>query len=256
MISPEGTGLFSNPEYYSLPTYLWDTPGFEDDIRRIDLEDGKLDGSWRGVKSLTNPQELLKSPVWVLRQTTLIKRLLTEEGFGRDDIPDLFYTNYKEVDHLGHQYNMLGPEVRDTLRHSDEAVRELVEYLDETVGRKRWVVTFTADHGQTPLPRNMGAWPIDMGILEATIAKRLDVGVDELFQQERAHGLWLNLETMRRKEITSAQISQIVIEQTIADNSTGGVPAEYESRLDERIFAAAFPTKKLPLIWGCANQRP
>ena len=24
---------------------------------------------------------------------------------------------------------------------------------------------------------------------------------------------------------------------------------------NERIFAAAFPTKKLPLIWGCAKQR-
>jgi type I phosphodiesterase/nucleotide pyrophosphatase len=256
MITEEGTDLFTNPEFYYLPPYLWSTPGFEDDIRRIDAEDGKLDGSWRGVESLNDPQKLLKTPVWVLRQTTLIKKLLAEEGFGRDRVPDLFYTNYKEVDHLGHLYNMLGPEVRDTLRYTDAAIADLVQFLDRRVGRGRWVVTFTADHGQTPLPQSTGAWPIDIDVLEAAIARHFDVDVAELFQEERPHGLWLDRATMRREDITKADISQFVLEQTIADNAVGReVPDEYKDRLDEHIFAAAFPTAKLPLIWGCAKQR-
>jgi Type I phosphodiesterase / nucleotide pyrophosphatase len=256
MINEGGNGLFTNPDYYSLPPYLWDTPGFEDDIRRVDLEDGKLDGSWGGVESLTEPEKLLKTPVWVLRQTTLIKSLLEKEGFGRDHIPDLFYTNYKEVDHLGHLFNMLGPEVRDTLGYTDDAIKELVSFLDETVGRKRWVVTFTADHGQTPLPQSMGAWPIDVDVLERSIAKHFKVEVADLFQEERPHGLWLNRATMRRERLTQTEVSQFILEQTIADNAVGrAVPDAYESRLDEPLFAAAFPTRKLPLIWGCAKQR-
>jgi hypothetical protein len=256
MVTEEGTGLFTNPAFYSLPSYLWDTPGFEDDVRRVDLEDGELDGRWREVESLTDPQKLLKTPVWVRRQTTLIKALLKREGFGRDRIPDLFYTNYKEVDHLGHLYNMLGPEVRETLRYSDAAFRELVEFLDETVGRKRWVVTLTADHGQTPDPSTTGAWPIDVDVLEASIAERFDVSVNDLFQEERPHGLWLDRKTMKQEDITEADISRFILRQTIADNAVGrSVPDPYRSRLDERIFAAAFPTKKLPLIWGCAKQR-
>ncbi len=256
MITEEGTGLFTNPAFYTLPSYLWDTPGFEDDIRRIDQEDGELDGTWRGVERLTDPQKLLKTPVWVLRQTTLIKSLLRREGFGRDRIPDLFYTNYKEVDHLGHLYNMLGPEVRDTLRYSDAAFRDLVEFLDESVGRRRWVVTLTADHGQTPDPRTTGAWPIDIDVLEATIAERFDVAVDELFQEERPHGLWVDRTTMKQRAITAADIARVVLRQTIADNAAGrSVPDAYRNRLDERIFAAAFPTTKLPRIWGCAKPR-
>ena len=68
--------------------------------------------------------------------------------------------------------------------------------------------------------------------------------------------MWLNRPTMRRAGITKADISQFVLEQTIADNAAGReVPEGYEDRLDEHIFAAAFPTAKLPLIWGCAKQR-
>jgi hypothetical protein len=256
MITEEGTGLFTNPAFYSLPSYLWDTAGFEDDVRRVDLEDGELDGTWRQVESLTDPQKLLKTPVWVLRQTTLIKAVLKREGFGRDRIPDLFYTNYKEVDHLGHLHNMLGPEVRDTVRYTDAAFRDLVEFLDETVGRKRWVVTLTADHGQTPDPLTTGAWPIDVDVLEASIAERFDVSVNDLFQEERPHGLWLDRRTMKERHITEADISRFLLQQTIADNAVGrSFPDSYRSRLDERIFAAAFPTKKLPLIWGCAKRR-
>jgi hypothetical protein len=256
MINAEGTGHFTNPRYYSLPSYLWETPGFKKDIRRVDLEDGELDGSWREVMSLRDPALLLKTPVWVLRQTTLIKELLRKEGFGKDPIPDLFYTNYKEIDHLGHLYNMLGTEVRDTLGYADAAIRELTEFLDKTVGRERWVVTLTADHGQTPLPESFGAWPIDISILESAIAKHFGVEVGDLIQGDRPHGLWLNRATMRRAGITEPEISQFILEQTIADNATGrNVPDAYESRLHERMFAAAFPTKKLPLIWGCAKRR-
>src|SRR3712207_8270518 len=55
-------------------------------------------------RSLTDPTAVRHSPVWTLYQTRLLKEMLAREDFGENRVPDLFFTNYKQVDDVGHDY--------------------------------------------------------------------------------------------------------------------------------------------------------
>ena len=41
--------------------------------------------------------------------------IFEEEGFGQDDITDLFYVNYKTPDRAGHSWRLDAPEQHDAI---------------------------------------------------------------------------------------------------------------------------------------------
>jgi len=248
--------LVSNPEYYSLPPYLKEVPGFDADIRRVDGDDGKLDSRWLGHDMLEDPAELRHTPVWALYQTRLIKELIRREGYGDDRVPDLFFTNYKQIDEVGHDWNMLNPEERNILEYSDAALGDLVSFLNAEIGRRRWVLAMTADHGQVPAPTATGAWPIHIETFEAWVARHYDVEASELFENQRPLAFWLNMDTVRANNIDLEEMADYILKYTIGDDQEPGqeYPPQYKDRLEEPVFAAAFPSSKLGEIWRCATQ--
>lgn len=252
-----GGKLATNPRYYSVPDYLRDVKGLQQDIRKVDLTDGERDFTWLGNDVLDDPEDVMKTPAWVLYQTRLIKHLLEGEGFGTDDIPDIFATNYKQVDEAGHTWNMVEPEVRDVLAYTDEALGKLVDFLNTHVGDGEYVLALTADHGQTPHPRTTGAWPINIEAMRQALANRFGVDADDLFADERVTGFWLRPELLKRKAITEEQIAQFLIGHTIEANNPPDqdIPDAYRDRLSEHVFEAVFPTDRLAEIIECAEDK-
>jgi hypothetical protein len=248
--------FFTNEGSYYLPPYTSSVPGFGEDLRAVDLEDGRLDSRWGGTIDLRDPSHVRHSPVWVRYQTRVIEEVMRKEGFGRDRIPDLFFVNYKEIDDVGHNWNMLGRQTRDTLRASDDMLARLIHWLDQTVGRNRWVIALTADHGQTPLPTEVGAWPIRMNALTYDVARHFGVRAGDLFAEERPAGLWLRRSTMAANGITAEEISSYLLDYRIRDNASGasGIPRQYRKRMGERVFSAVFPGRSLGSIWRCARR--
>lgn len=246
-------GLITNPDYYTLPSYLQDVPGYSDDVKQVDRSDGKADGEWM-THDLRQLDIQRHSPVWELYQTRLLKALVKGEGYGDDRVTDLLFVNYKEIDDVGHNWNMLNPEMRSTLRYADGALGDIVRFLNRTVGRGRWVMTVTADHGQAPDPRTAGAWPIRMQVLTRDLAQHFAVDEDALLQDERPVGLWL---TPGETAATAGEISNWLIDYRLEDNvpATEKLLPEYAPRREEPILAAAFPGRALPRIWRCAKAR-
>lgn len=247
--------LVTNPEWYSLPPYLQHVGGYNKDVQAVDGADGKIDGAWMGHDVLDDPGEARHTPAWVLYQTSLIKKVLGTEGFGADDVPDMFFVNYKQVDDVGHDWNMLNPEMKNVLGYVDNALKELVAYMNDQVGEGNWVLAFTADHGSAPDPQAVGAWPIHQQVVTDAIAKHFGVTFDDLFQDTRPVGFWLNPHTMEANGITEEAISDFLIDYRLKDDVPSGqkIPAQYQSRLNEPVFAAAFPSDEMPKIWHCAK---
>ncbi len=249
--------IITNPDLYELPYYLDNVPGWEEDLRRVDVADGKLDGKWMRHGDLSDPTAVRHSPVWTLYQTRLVKELLAREHFGDDRVPDLFFTNYKQIDDVGHDYNMVEPQSREILRYSDEALEDLTKWLDRKVGEGEWVLVVTADHGQQPSAQALDAWPIGITPLEKDIARRFGVSYERLFDGERPVGLWVDRAAQRAEGITLAEMAEFVLNYRIEDNmeTTDGVPEQYLERGRERLFEAAFPAKKMGKVWDCATER-
>jgi predicted AlkP superfamily pyrophosphatase or phosphodiesterase len=152
---------------------------------------------------------------------------------------------------------MVTVEVGDALRHSDQALGNLVDLLNRTVGRNKWAMAVTADHGQTPLPQTVGAWPIDINELERDVARRFGVDADELFQRSRPGAMWLDDATLERNGHTLNDVARYLLQYPARDNLVVDqkVAGGYEARLSERLFASVFPYAWMPLVWRCAQDR-
>ena len=248
--------LETNSDYFQLPDYLQDVGGFRRDIKQTDAEDGKIDNVWRG-ESLDKKQTRRHSPVWVQYQTRILKKLFREEGFGQDEVTDLFFTNYKQIDDVGHVWNMLDPAMESVIESSDDALRDLTTFLDKKVGENEWVLILTADHGQAPDPQAVGSWPIQMSELTTDVAQHFGMTYDEMFQDQQAAGFFLRRDVLEAKGVTMEEISDFVINYRLEDNIKKGQtpPDQYLDRGNETLFAAAFPAEKLPKIWSCVLEK-
>jgi hypothetical protein len=83
---------------------------------------------------------------------TLAKRAIEAEHLGGHDVPDLLCLSFSSNDTVGHCWGPDSQEVLDITLRSDQIVKGLLEHLDTHVGRDRYVLAVTADHGVCPLP--------------------------------------------------------------------------------------------------------
>ncbi len=244
----------TNVRYYELPGYIEEVDGFEEDLHTIDASDGEVNSRWLG-NDLNDLRLARETPVATLYQSRLIEAILTNESFGRDEIPDLFFTNYKQIDYAGHRFNLVEPEMREAVRYSDQELGELVEFLNEWVGEKRWVLALTADHGTTPYAAVTGAWPIRIGELEDDLAAHFGVPKDEIVHAPRATGFWLNREGLAANDITAEEVADAMLDMRARDNAlpVDELPPGYEERLDERIFSAVWPSSRMDDVLACTQ---
>ncbi|HEY7875335.1 MAG TPA: alkaline phosphatase family protein [Actinomycetota bacterium] len=244
----------TNPAYYSLPEYVnTEVPGPEQDIEAVDRADGEADGQWRG--HAVDPLDA--SPAFAPWETRTMQAIFAGEGFGEDDVTDLFYVNYKAPDKAGHKWNMIAPEQGDTIESVDTAIGDLRQWLDENVGENEYLLVVTADHGQTPL--EAGGWPLSRPEILGDLNARFNVdGGLSLIEQTSASSFFVRKDRMQANGVTPEEVSSFMSRYTIGDNIAEGaeVPEGFEDRTDERIFDAVFPGRELDRVAACTGVFP
>ena len=74
------------------------------------------------------------------------------ENLGRHDEPDLLVVSFSSNDPIGHTWGPDSQEVLDVTLRSDAILAELLGFLDSRVGKGKYLLALTADHGICPLP--------------------------------------------------------------------------------------------------------
>ena len=104
---------------------------------------------------------------------------------GAGDRTDYLAIGFSAVDYIGHRFGPRSHEVQDALVRLDRTLGRLLETLDARVGRNRYTVALSADHGVSPVPEQAAARGVDAGRLEtdgleaaveALLASRLGPG--------------------------------------------------------------------------------
>lgn len=180
----------TNRDHYSLRPEFGDQFSFQNRIDQFDKTDGAYDQQWMGVPTL-DPSRREELPVFADHHTEELISLMETEGYGTDDTTDLMFTNYKQIDLLGHYFNMASPQVEAAITSTDRQLGALLDRLDEGVGRGNYVVVVTADHGQQPPAETLDAYGIDSNELFADLEDRFgpviqDVAPTEVFVNEDA----------------------------------------------------------------------
>jgi hypothetical protein len=236
-----------NAKYYEFPPYANDLPGLHEAIVRADASDGARDRTWLGERVFDDPWTLSMTPAFAEWQTLLIEQIIRRDGFGADGIPDLLFTNYKQIDEVGHRWTMNSPEMKASLRASDREFARIIQILDREVGKGQWVIALTADHGVTPNPALSGAFTIMSDALwqdiDATFGR-------DVVRSVRPTQVWINRARLKRNGYDLAQVVQFIARYTKGQsvvNPATLAPAERQ----ERVFAAAFPSRLLERPLPC-----
>jgi predicted AlkP superfamily pyrophosphatase or phosphodiesterase len=78
--------------------------------------------------------------------------LVESLSLGTRTVPDLLGISFSATDLAGHRFGPRSQEVQDVIAHLDQTIGRLLEDLDRLVGRGRYVVALTADHGVSEIP--------------------------------------------------------------------------------------------------------
>ncbi|HZL85749.1 MAG TPA: alkaline phosphatase family protein [Candidatus Krumholzibacteria bacterium] len=131
---------------------------------------------------------------------SLAAAAVSARGLGEDDAPDLLALGLSQTDLVGHEYGPLSLEQLDNLLRLDRALGTFLEFLDTEVGRDRWVMALSADHGVTDLGVNRREDGIPVQKVSAA-------SVDSLFDELR--GMEANAsQAAEREQLVAARVAQ------------------------------------------------
>jgi hypothetical protein len=150
---------------------------------------------------------------------SLAKRAIEAEHLGRHDVPDLLCLSFSSNDPVGHCWGPDSPEVLDITLRSDQIVKSLLDHLDTHVGRGRYVLAVTADHGVCPLPevsraQGKDAQRISENELESRAGEFLQETLDpkgekaQWIEARTSDWLYLNQNLLRERKLEAARVQE------------------------------------------------
>jgi hypothetical protein len=238
-------------QWYRFPTYTNDLPPLADYFDALERSDGSADGRWQG-HVLDDPviEGGFMTPARIPYQTRLVEEVLSREELGKNDVPDLFYLNYKLIDMVGHIFSMNSVEMRDSIRAQDEYLPVLIELLNREVGEGEWAMLVTADHGSTPNPQASGAFQISGTKLQMAIDETFAAGGTPVVEKVKQTEIFLNEGRLAKVNATVRDVADLVMTLTQADLGTDGVSIVSDPKANA--FEASFPSDMLPSL-DCAD---
>lgn len=244
----EENAWWVNEEFYELPSYLQSTDvatleSYEDDL---DERDGLGDDEWFGhtLEELREPLVRPGTPAFVRFTGDAVVEVLTQEGFGEDDVTDIMWVEMKMPDYAGHAWNMTGAEQGDVIKETDVQIQRFIETLDAQVGRGNYLVTMTADHGQQPFPDNYGGWRINNKELQRDI----EATFGDVIEKVTPVDVYVDADALEDEGVSMDEIARYLGAYTLGENiPEGAVGADRvpEAMLGNLLFAGAFSTDYL-----------
>jgi predicted AlkP superfamily pyrophosphatase or phosphodiesterase len=222
------------------------TDSFEHDKQVLDRADGKQDDKWR-ANDIEALQQGFDTPARTAYQERIVEKVVSDEGFGADDTPDLLYLNFKEIDYVGHVWSMNSPEMTDAVKYQDAALKRFVPFLNDQVGKGQWAMVLTADHAAMPNPDVSGGFEISTGAVSQQIDAKFDTNGDSvsIVDNVQPGSIFLNEDEVAANNTTIADIARFAQTLTQAETSGGGVTPN-PGQENDPVFQAVFPSSLLP----------
>jgi predicted AlkP superfamily pyrophosphatase or phosphodiesterase len=130
--------------------------------------DGRLVSYWQNTPN---------ADAWLER---LAKAAVDELKLGRTQL-DFLGVSFSTLDSSGHAFGPDSHEAQDILLRLDRTIGDLLDFLDDRVGKGKYVLALTGDHGVAPIPerrreRDLDAGRIDLkamvGAIDAALSAR------------------------------------------------------------------------------------
>lgn len=173
----------------------------------------------------------------------LAERAVDAEQLGRRDVSDLLCLSFSSTDSIGHIWGPDSQEALDGILRADRVMRRLLDILDARVGKGRYLLALTADHGVCPLPEVSRAAGYDTGRVDPVLlALRAEAFLGQQFGKPGARRRWLEGVALpwlylNRKLIRERDLRDAAVEDALAEwlrHQSGILAAFTASRLAGR----------------------
>lgn len=236
----------TNRSHYSIPSGFLEQEDLPARLEDLDTDDGDADGRWKRVP-LGERTRIEETPAFIEHHGSRLTALIGAGGYGDDDLTDLLFTNFKQIDRVAHYFNMTSPEVRDVMIATDEQLQELVSDLETDVGHGEYVLVVTADHGMQPDADALDTYAIDPNEIERDITARFGPVVRAVWPTE----VFLFPDELEARGVTVEDVAAFLSSYRMRDN-TGSIGTKVLGSGDvgpnSRLFELAAPATMLETV--------
>lgn len=107
-------------------------------------------------RNATKPGEDQKmKPEGITLTFKMAEALLENERLGQNDVTDMLCVSISGTDAIAHEYGTRGPQTIEAYKQLDKDIAHFLKVLDQRIGRGRYLLFLTADHGGAHNPNFM-----------------------------------------------------------------------------------------------------
>lgn len=195
-----------------------------------DVDDSPYELPYKGETKAVFPHDLpaLRGTSFDLVRRTPFGNTMTKdlalaaisgEQLGADSITDFLCVSFSATDYIGHQFGTDAIELEDTYIRLDRDIADLLQYLENRIGKGNYLVMLTADHGaivnpQSLIDKKLEAGFSDPKVIADTVKYFLQnkYGSSDFLQSYLNDQFYIN-----RSKVDSAKINICEMQQGIAD---------------------------------------
>jgi predicted AlkP superfamily pyrophosphatase or phosphodiesterase len=157
------------------------------------------------------------------------KTAIAAEKLGQSDSVDLLCISFSSNDLIGHTWGPDSQEVLDVTLRSDAIIRDLLNLLDDKVGKGNYYFAVSADHGVCPLPEFAKQKGEDAGRVEPELlTTKAETFLNEKFLPEGKKAPWFDQPKrsnawvyLNRGTLKELKLQQSEVEAALAKWLTG-----------------------------------
>lgn len=221
------------PENYLSKTWntLYDINTYTNSLE----DNNKFEGLFKGKQTPTFPYNLneLKSQngnLGLINETPFgnsltldfAKEAIINENLGKSDYIDFLALSFSSTDYIGHKFGPHSIEVEDTYLRLDKELEELLLFLDKQIGKNKYTVFLTADHGAVHVPAYLQSLKIPAHYSDLNSFKQFLNEVtqryfksSEIIENVSNYQIFLNYKKLNELHISANEVSEKLVEEII-----------------------------------------
>lgn len=175
------------------------------------------------LKDLNGGYDLLKStPFGNSLLVEFAKAAIEGEKLGQRGYTDFLAISFSSPDYIGHRFGVDSKEVQDTYLRLDRDLADLLNYLDQKIGKGEYTLFLTADHAAVQVPAYLKSQKIPGGYFDSEAFKGFirehcaqKWGSPDLIEDISNFQVFLSREKLKELELSKEEVSDALVELII-----------------------------------------
>ncbi len=183
-----------------------EAPTFPYVFKEIRKEYQKLNAEYRLIIGSPRSNTLI---------TEFAKKAIINESLGEDSITDMISVGYSATDVIGHTFGPDSIEGEDAFIRLDLEIASLLDFLDKKIGKEKYTLFLTSDHGAVPVASYLKKLRLPTGVarvkkyeLELTAFLNTKYGKQEWIQEFDGEHIYFNRDLVQKNNLSLRELQQ------------------------------------------------